>query len=146
LFNNHNYLPCVFVLDDITASVHKQRDREAPGGMTPIADCLLLGRELLICFILAIHSISEISDIIRQNAGMYFVCGLKGENPWLIRNTLGVTQEQYEAFLSARPGQGICINNLLFEKPVYFEFEMHEIPGSCSFNPESQISRHHNLR
>lgn len=131
MFNHSNYLTCLFCLDDTTAGIHRQRDREAPGGISPIADCLTLGRELKIGFILVIHSISEISDIIRQNAGIYFICGMKGENPWLIRNTLGITQEQYEAFLSARPGQGICVNNLIFGKPVYFEFDLPLIPGPC---------------
>ena len=131
MVKQNNHLICLFCLDDITAGVHRQRDRESPGGIASIPDFMTLGRQLGLGVILVVHSISAISDLIRQNVGTFYICGLQGENPWIIRDTLGITPGQQESFRSSRPGELICVNPVCFDKPVYATFDQLDIPGEC---------------
>ena len=129
--NRHDNLFCFFTLDDATAGVTKTRDRESPGGISPIADSMTLGRKLLMGFILVVHCITILSEIIRQNVAAFYVCGLQGENPFIIRDALNISQKQQEAFYGAEPQEFICVNPHLFGKPVYATFEELQIPGEC---------------
>lgn len=128
---NPNWLICLFCVDDGTGAIHSQRDRESPGGLSPIVECMINGRALNEDVILLVNSLTSISEVARQNSGVFFVCSTQGENPWVLCNTLGLTQEQCEQFQSARVGEIICSNKQLFSKPVYATFSPPHVPGEC---------------
>lgn len=121
------------VVDEATAAISRQRDKETPGGISSIVDCMINGRALGEGVICLVNSLSTISDIARQNFSACFLDSVAGENPWILRNTVGVTTEQIEQFRiqSAKPGHVICLNQELFDKPVYAVSSLLPIPGKC---------------
>ena len=129
-------LICLFAVDDATAAVSRQRDMETPGGISSIVDCMINGRALREGVICLVNSLSAISDIARQNVSAFFLCSVTGENPWILRNTLGITTEHIEQFRiqSAKPGHVLCSNPQLFDKPVYCVSSLLPIPGKCDEN------------
>ena len=122
----------LFILDDITASVTKQRDRETPGGVGPIAELMYMGQALSIGIILLVHTISGLSDFILQNTECFFVFGAVGENPYILGNLLGVTNKHIDRMRTLRPGEFVGFNPLMTSKAVYAAFARPLIPDSCS--------------
>lgn len=128
---DRNWLICLFCADDGTGAIHSQRDFESPGGLSPIVDCMINGRALNEGVICLVNSLTLISEVARQNSCAFFVCSIQGENPWILCNTLDLTQKQCDQFRSARVGEIICFNKGLFRRPVYATFSPPHIPGEC---------------
>jgi len=121
----------LFICDDITGSVHKQRDRESPGGISAIPEIMIMGQALKIAVLLIVHTFSGISDIIRQNVETVFVFGAPGEDPRFLCNFFGIDMQKAEKLRTLRPGQMAVMNPRLFEKTVYATFSPPQIPDSC---------------
>ena len=122
----------VFIFDDITAAVTKQRDRETPGGIGPIAEIMYMGQALKIGVILIVHTLSGISDVIRQNVETFFVFGVAGEDPRTVSNILGTNAKHMEQMRVLRPGEFVCFNPLLWPQAVYCTFMPPQMPATCS--------------
>jgi len=125
-------MKCLFVLDDITISVHKQRDRESPGGISPIPESMTMGQALELGVIVIVHTLSGLSEIIQQNVEVIFVFGLPGQDPRLVCNMLRVNPEQAEKLRVLRPGEFVALNPLIWPKTVYATFLPPNIPGICT--------------
>jgi len=67
---------CLFVFDNITVSVHKQRNRETPGGIGPIPETVVMGQALDIGVVVIMQTLSGLSEMIRQNVEVIFVFGV----------------------------------------------------------------------
>jgi len=132
-----NYHPiCLVTVDDGTMAISRHSDEASTGGISSVVDCMINGRALGIGVIGLINSLSAISDIARQNTSGFFTCSVSGENPWILKNTLGLTTEQIEQFRvkSAKPGNVIVYNPVLFDKPVHGVSTLLPIPGRCDEN------------
>jgi len=120
---------CLFVLEDITPSVQRQRDWETPGGIGPISECLFMGQKYDLATIVVSHTLSGTSPIIRDNAETIVMFAMPGEHPRLICDTLGVTLEEAQKIKTLRPGELVIFNPALWEKCVYATFEKPQISG-----------------
>jgi hypothetical protein len=121
----------LFICDDITVSVHKQRDSDSHGGISAIPEIMIMGQALNIAVLLIVHTLSGISDIIRQNVEMVSVFGAPGEDPRFLCNFFGINMQKAEKLRTLRPGQMAVKNPRLFEKTVYATFSPPQIPDSC---------------
>ena len=124
-----NVLICA---DDITASVHRQRDIETPGGVGPFPEITIMGHALGIGVILLVHSLSAISDIIRQNVETIIILGAAGEDARFLYNILGVNQPQVQKLRILQRGEFAILNLRIWPKCVYATFSKPQIPDSCS--------------
>ncbi len=130
----------VFVLEDATAAVHIQRDRETPGGVSPISDCAYMGQRLGMGVICVTHTLGSTSEIIRQNVGAFVVCGLPGENPRLICDTLMVTSDQADKIQILHPGEFVLRNGALWDRTVYGFYQKPQIPGPISESDQRETA------
>jgi hypothetical protein len=125
-------MKALFVIDDATLGVQQQRDWETPGGVSPIAECMFMGQKYGIGVVVVSHTASALSPIICQNIRAWLVTGLPGEDSRLICNLLGTSLEQAEELRTAlQRGQFVCLNPVLWPKPVRAEFTRPRIPGVC---------------
>jgi len=115
------------IFEDITAETHRQRDWETPGGIGPIAECMLMGQRLGMGVVCVSHTLSGLSPIIRQNIETWLVFGLPGEDPRLICNTLRTTPQQADRIKGLTRGEMVLYNPSLIEKPVYARFDKPQI-------------------
>jgi hypothetical protein len=130
----------VFIMEDTTSGVHAQRDWETPGGIAPIAECMFMGQKLDLGVVCVTHTLSGTSPIIRQNVGTFVVCGLPGENPRLICDTLMVTPAQAEKIKTLHPGEFVILNPALGDKCVYATFEEPQMPGRISESEQKKVA------
>jgi len=123
---------CFFILEDITIGIQSQKDWETPGGISPIAECMFMGQKLDIGAAVVTHTLSGSSPIIRQNVESWFVSALPGEDPRLVCNMFGADFDQAEKLRTLRRGEFMCLNPVLWPKPVIASFSPPHIPGVCS--------------
>jgi hypothetical protein len=130
---NPKYLNCLFVLDDNFQPITQKMDDMSPAGVSAIVDCTITGRALRMGGICLTNSLTATSQIARQNCSAFFVCSVTGENPWILRNTIGLTDEQIEDFRkkSAKRGYVICYNPEIIDAPVLAQSQLIVIPGKC---------------
>lgn len=114
---------CLFILEDITGETNKQRDWETPGGVSPIAECMFMGQRLDIGVCSVSHTLSGMSQIIRNNIGTWIVCGLPGEDPRFISTAFSATPKQAEKIKGLQPGEVAIFNPGLWPKPLYGRFD-----------------------
>ena len=125
-------MKCIFGLDDITSSVHKQRDTETPGGMNAIGESMFMGHALDMGVILITHTFSGTSEIARQNSSAFVIFGLPQENPRFVCDMICTDFKQVEKLKTMRQGEVVIFNPLLWPKPVYGTFTLPNIPVTCS--------------
>lgn len=129
----------IFLLDDITHGIQKQRDWETPGGISPLAECMFMGQRYNIGVIYVTHTLGGTSHIVRQSAETIIMTSLPGENPRLICDTLGVTPEMAEKIKTLRPSQFVILNPVLWDKCIFATFEKPQIPGSLRESERRQV-------
>lgn len=130
---NLKYLNCLFVLDDNFQPITQRTDDMSPGGISSIVDCMITGRALGLGAICLTNSLSVMSQVARQNSSAFHLCSVTGENPWILRNTIGLTDEHIEDFRkkSAKRSYVICYNPEIIDVPVLAQSQLIVIPGKC---------------
>ncbi|OHB49695.1 MAG: hypothetical protein A2Y10_05935 [Planctomycetes bacterium GWF2_41_51] len=128
----NNTIICIFVLDDITSGVHKQRDYETPGGINAITENMFMGHALGMGVILITHTLSGLGEIARQNISCFVVLGLPQENSNFICDMINTNLTQAEKSKVLKRGEAIIFNSSIWHKPVYGTFAVPNIPLTCS--------------
>jgi len=123
---------CVFITEDITTGVQRQKDWETPGGIAPLSECMFMGQRYKMAVVPVFHTLSGASPVLRRNILSWIVTALPGEDPHLVCNVLSTDIRQAEKLRTLRPGEFVCSNPVLWPKPVYVTFSKPSIPGICT--------------
>ncbi|MCG3132877.1 MAG: hypothetical protein FLDDKLPJ_03743 [Phycisphaerae bacterium] len=100
----------VFCLDDATIALEEARDREAPGGVAPLAESLFMGRGLGMGVVAVSHAYSTTSSRIRHNTESLIVCGAQGDDLRSLATAMGLTPEQAGALRVLQRGEVVvCV-------------------------------------
>ncbi|MCF7955251.1 MAG: hypothetical protein K9M75_05575 [Phycisphaerae bacterium] len=107
--NNHQSrnFDIVHVAEDSSSLLDAANDRSTPGGVSLMAQNLNLCREMRIGNFLICHSLKEVSPKILANIESYFLCSLRGDDPRLAQQLLGISREQTE-FMRTNPRGTAC--------------------------------------
>ncbi|MCK6464020.1 MAG: ATP-binding protein [Phycisphaerae bacterium] len=106
--HSRSYEPqIVLVLDDATIALEEARDREAPGGVSPLAESMFMGRGLGLGVLCATHSWSTTSTRIRHNTETMIICGAQGDDLRSLSTAMGLTPEQANSLRVLQRGEAV---------------------------------------
>lgn len=112
----------VHVLEDSTTLLDSASDRNAPSGVSLVAQNLNVSREMRITIWTICHSLSQISRKILPNIESFFVCSLRGDDLRFAQQILGIRPETAE-FMRVNPrGTACALVPSVWPLPVLISF------------------------
>ena len=114
---------CLFMLDDFTAITSKSADYNSSTGMSVTAEAMWMGAALDIGVCSISHSLSILSEVIRQNSSAYITTGLPTEEPRLINNTFNTDYDQSARIKVLHCGEFVIFNGEIHDKAVLAKFD-----------------------
>jgi hypothetical protein len=128
---SHRRVPLILILEDATTLADAQRDRETPGGVSPLTERMRVARETRIGHVGVFHSLSSPSPDIIKNCGSWIVCACQGEDERIVQHLIGTTPEQTAVIRTQPPGCAV------FSGP-----SVHPLPFLIGFPraPEAEVT------
>lgn len=129
-----------FFLDDATVAADAQRDKDTPGGISPLAELSFMGRGQKIGFFFSAHTISSVSEKIVSNTETKYLLVLSGEDPRRAQYLLGTTPEQTERLRMLRPGEAVGLIPSVWPQPVYGRFPQFTTPRMLTEDERKRLA------
>lgn len=112
-------LPVVVGIDDGTVALEAERDRNAPGGISPLAEACFMGRGEGIAVIWAAHAFGSVSPQVRHNTETLIIPGAQGDDLQALARAIGANAEQTARLLTLQRGEAVVFARSLWPAPVF---------------------------
>jgi|GEM_PF-2290067 len=106
------------VIEDASVMTDPQRDRESPGGESPLTQFGNIAREMGIGQWLLVHSASQLSRKLLGNVESVIVCNARGDDILTVQRILGLTRDQAESLRIAPIGVACALIPSVWPKPL----------------------------